>query len=137
MPPIHPDRGPTAAARLKRALELLTQRSDDIPTQGATLSELCRLAAVSRNSVYRHHPTILAALRAHQRSAPDDPTQSETVSSVAPDPALLQEQLAKLAALVDHYYAAYRETRAMLDRRDREVADLRRKLDCTPVLLHR
>jgi hypothetical protein len=51
--------------------------------------------------------------------------------------ALLQEQLSKLAALVDHYYGAYREAREMLERRDRELADLRRKLNCAPAPLHR
>lgn len=134
MPPMHPDRGPAAAARLKRAFDLLKQRSGgDTPAQGATLSELCRLAGVSRNSVYRHHPALLAALRAHQRgSRVDERTQSAT-----PDFALLQDQLGKLAALVDHYYAAYCETRITLDRRDRELAELRRKLDCAPVPLHR
>jgi len=132
--PIHPDRSPAAAARLKRAFDLLKQQSGgDRPTQGATLSELCRLAGVSRNSVYRHHPALLAALRAHQRGSPvDEPTPCTT-----PDFALLQDQLGKLAALVDHYYAAYRETRVMLDRRDRELAELRRLLDRAPVSLHR
>jgi hypothetical protein len=36
----------------------------------------------------------------------------------------LQDQLSKLTALVDHYYAAYRETRALLDRRDRQLAQV-------------
>lgn len=49
---------------------------------------------------------------------------------------LLQDQLSKLAALVDHYYAAYREVRAMLDRRDREISELRRKLDAKPRFAH-
>ncbi|MGB6602742.1 MAG: hypothetical protein WBE65_00390, partial [Steroidobacteraceae bacterium] len=60
-----------------------------------------------------------------------------TVLSVTPDYASLQDQLSKLAALIDHYYAAYREARAMLDRRDRELAELRRKLDCVPAPFRR
>jgi hypothetical protein len=58
-------------------------------------------------------------------------------SAHAVDHARLQDQLSKLAALVDHYYAAYRETRALLDRRDRQLAELRRKLNSAPVALRR
>jgi hypothetical protein len=46
--------------------------------------------------------------------------------------ALIDDRLAKLAALVDHYYAAYREARATIDRRDREIAELRRNLNVKP-----
>jgi AcrR family transcriptional regulator len=139
MPTIHPDRGPAAAARLTRALEALQQKREiDPPNQGVTLAELCRLAGVSRNSVYRYHPAILAALRAHRRgSAADNHGGQATPLPVVPDYALLQDQLSKLAALVDHYYAAYCEARTMLDRRDRQLADLRRKLDAAPVPLRR
>jgi hypothetical protein len=49
----------------------------------------------------------------------------------------LREQLAKLAALVDHYYAAYREAQSLLERRERELAELRRRLDSKPAALHR
>ena len=36
------------------------------------------------------------------------------MQTLTADCASLQDQLSKLAALVDHYYAAYREARAML-----------------------
>jgi hypothetical protein len=49
--------------------------------------------------------------------------------------AQLREQLAKLAALVDHYYGAYRESRSLLDRREHELAELRRRLDLKPLPL--
>jgi AcrR family transcriptional regulator len=139
MPIIHADRSPATAARLVRALEVLNQQRDgDAPHQGATVAELCRLAGVSRNSVYRYHPEILATLRAHQsQSAPGDRAEQSPARSVAYEYALLQDQLSKLAALVDHYYAAHREARAMLDRRDREISDLRRKLDGKPSPLRR
>jgi AcrR family transcriptional regulator len=139
MPTPHADRGPAVAARLAGALELLTQHSDnDIPHQGATVSELCRLAGISRNSLYRYHPEILTALRLHQRkSAPNDCAGQSTPRTLASDVASLQNQLSKLAALVDHYYAAYREVRATLDRRDREISDLRRKSDAKPSPLRR
>jgi hypothetical protein len=40
----------------------------------------------------------------------------------------LRGQLAKLAALVDHYWSAYRECQSLLERREREPAELHRKL---------
>ena len=42
-------------------------------------------------------------------------------------PDVLQE-LHKLAALVDHYFAAWQETRVLLERRERELAELRRNI---------
>jgi hypothetical protein len=47
----------------------------------------------------------------------------------------LRIQRAKLVALVDHYYSAYREIRILLERRERELADVRRRLDTKPILL--
>jgi hypothetical protein len=63
--------------------------------------------------------------------------RDESAKSPTPDFALLQDQLSKLAALVDHYYAAYRETRGLLERRERELANLRRKLNTQLAPLHR
>jgi len=137
MPTIHSDRTPEATARLTKALELLKRRSaGGSAHQGATISELCRLAGVSRNAIYRHHPKILTALRRLQ-GLPADPPGQWAHSAQPGDHARLQAQLSKLAALVDHYYAAYRETRALLDRRDRQLAELRRKLNSAPVAIRR
>lgn len=137
MPTIHPDRTPEAAARLGKALALLKRRnSADAARQGPTISELCRLAGVSRNAIYRYHPTVLATLRRLQGRSADTPGRWAR-SAKAEDHARLQDQLSKLAALVDHYYAAYRETRALLDRRDRQLAELWRKLNSAPVAIRR
>jgi AcrR family transcriptional regulator len=137
MPTIQSDRTPEATTRLTKALALLKRRnSADAARQGATISELCRLAGVSRNAIYRYHPKILTALRRLQGRAADPPGQWAH-SAHAADHARLQDQLSKLAALVDHYYAAYRETRALLDRRDRQLAELRRKLNSAPVAVRR
>ena len=38
----------------------------------------------------------------------------------------LKQQVAKLAALVDHYFAAWQETHTLLARRERELSELRR-----------
>lgn len=51
--------------------------------------------------------------------------------------AILRAQLAKLAALADHFYCAYRDTRALLDRREHELSELRRRLDTKPIALNR
>lgn len=137
MSAVHPDRTPAAGARLTKALDLLKRRkSGDATHQGATISELCRLAGVSRNAVYRYHPRVLAELRRQEGRSPHSLGQW-AMSSRGPDQAQLQDQLSKLAALVDHYYAAYRETRALLDRRDRQLAELRRKLNIAPVVVGR
>lgn len=127
------------ACRLERALAVLMQRTvDGACPQAPTVAELCRLSGVSRNSVYRNHPEILAAVRLHQRgSAPGDNPAQSIASSVVSSNSMFQDQLTKLAALVDHYYAAYREVRAMLERRDREILELRRRLEIKPSPLHR
>ena len=137
MPALHPDRTPAAATRLARALKLLTQRRGaEAPPQTATLSELCRLAGVSRNSVYRYYPSILAALRVQQGRPPDEGSKS-CVSPLTADNALLKDQLSKLVALVDHYYTAYREVLGLLERREKEIAALRRRLGARPTPIDR
>jgi hypothetical protein len=40
----------------------------------------------------------------------------------------LRQHVAKLAALVDHYFAAWQETSSLLQRRERELAELRRNV---------
>lgn len=133
MPAVHPDRTPAAAARLTKALSVLKRNKGDA-AQGATISQLCRLAGVSRNAVYRYHPKILAELRA-QQGRDFHPSGKWASPSRGADYVAFQDQISKLTALVDHYYAAYRETRALLDRRDRQLAELRRKLNSSPVLV--
>lgn len=93
-----------------------------------TVAELCRVANVSRNSLYRYHAPILAAFRRRQ-----DPKSARTRARRSADryrseSALLRERLTKLATLVDHYFAAYREVSVLLERRDRELTLLRRQL---------
>jgi len=131
----HPTRR-GARQRLTAALENLTLQGDRRAT-AATVTELCRLADVSRNSLYRYHAPILRALREHQRHGPNalhlkarKASERRRAEIVA-----LREQAAKLAALIDHYYAAYRESAALLARRERELAELRGKLATRPTLL--
>lgn len=121
---------PSAAERLKRALATLTS-SGSSSAGRVTVSALCELADVSRNSLYRYHAAVLRELREHQRrhgtsrSARTRPSpETEQAELIG-----LRQQVAKLVALVDHFYAAYRETHSLLGRREQELAELRRRLD--------
>jgi hypothetical protein len=49
----------------------------------------------------------------------------------------LRKQLTKIVALVDHYYLAHREASGLLERRERELAELRRSLKTRPIPLSR
>jgi AcrR family transcriptional regulator len=100
-----------------------------------TVAELCRLADVSRNSLYRYHTPILAALRQHH-----DPRSARTRARRSAERhrnenVLLRDRIAKLAALIDHYFAAYRETTTLLARRERELAELRKEVGAKPAML--
>ncbi len=118
------------------ALATLT-RQDARAAATVTVAQLCRVADVSRNSLYRYHASILKALREHQRHGPwaahkraHKSAERRRLENLG-----LHEAIAKLVALIDHYYAAYRETAALLERRDRELAGLRSRLAVTPALL--
>jgi AcrR family transcriptional regulator len=121
--------------RLTKALEAMTQEAGPSRPIG-TIAQLCRLADVSRNALYRYHPEILAAVRKHQSTHTAARSRyrkaAERTRRVNID---LREEVAKLAALVDHYYTAYRATAIVLERRDRELAELRGNLHSRPALL--
>jgi hypothetical protein len=121
---------------LTKAFETLTQQAHGDAAR-VTVTELCRLADVSRNAVYRYHTPLLKALREHQRRSPKFAQAKARKSAVQrrAENIGLRQDLSKLAALVDYYYAAYRETAVLLDRRDRELAALRDKLQLRPALL--
>jgi len=127
---------PSPADRLRQALASLTARASDRPAR-VTVSALCELADVSRNSLYRYHPDLLRALREHQRQR--EPGASarlrHAVNAQHAELVALRNQTTKLAALVDHYYGAYREAQALLSRREQELAELRRRLDSKPTRL--
>jgi cell fate (sporulation/competence/biofilm development) regulator YmcA (YheA/YmcA/DUF963 family) len=93
------------------------------------------MANVSRNSLYRYHPDILRAVREHQRRAVSGASVHlrQAVEGQQAELTTLRQQTTKLAALVDHYYTAYREAQALLARREQELAELRKRLDSKPV----
>jgi AcrR family transcriptional regulator len=123
----------TAEERLAEALETLAAHRD----RATTVTELCRLADVSRNSLYRYHTTSLKRLRKLQcrrtrvsESKAVKSDEQRRIENVA-----LHENISRLAALVDHYYAAYQETATLLHRRDGELAELRRSVQLTPTVV--
>lgn len=118
-----PHRG-TAHERLKSALATMTETGLRQPVR-LTVSELCRLAGVSRNTLYRYHAPILAALR-HSQHPKSARTRARCAAErLRQENVSLQGRVVQLAALVDHYLSAYREATALLERRDRELAELR------------
>jgi AcrR family transcriptional regulator len=140
-----PNRSPAASARpvaerLHEALAALSNsRSPAEPHDQTTVAELCRRAGVSRNTLYRYYPDVLEALRRLRRQQQHN-TPAEASAArrdLRPELKSLQAQLSKLAALIDHYYAAYRDTQTLLERRDREIAELRRGLKSAPTQLRR
>jgi hypothetical protein len=125
-----------AQARLTQALETLSQRNHR-PARPVTVAELCRLAKVSRNSLYRYHTAILQALRKNHPRGPKS-AQAKARKSAEQrrtENVAFRGDISKLAALVDHYYTAFQESRILLERRDRELAELRRRLNSRPVSL--
>lgn len=125
-----------AGERLADALDKLAHRQEDA-TLKLTVTELCRLAAVSRNSLYRYHSASLKALRKLQcrRTTLADSKVRRSDEQRRIENLTLREHVSRLAALVDHYYAAYQETATLLQRREAELAALHRQLTVRPTLV--
>jgi hypothetical protein len=127
----------SAKIRLTNALSTLTSASQ-LSLHRPSVSRLCRLACVSRNTLYRYYPDVAEAVRRLRRHrGARRPGQESTVRALRSELATLRVQVAKLAALADHYHAAAAEARALLARRDRELATLRARLHLAPVVIER
>lgn len=114
--------------RLRLALHELARRQDAGEIQRPTVTALCELAKVSRNTFYRYHRDLLYDLtKLQRRQISSRRSANRNDMSLREENATLHDQLAKLAALVDHYYAAWKETRSLLDRRERELSELHRR----------
>ena len=125
-----------AGERLTNALQTLAHRHGD-PLHKITVTELCRLADVSRNSFYRYHSTSLNALRKlqHRRVTLAESKIRKSDEQRRVENLALRVRISKLAALVDHYYTAYQETITLLHRREGELAGLHRRLKVQPALV--
>jgi AcrR family transcriptional regulator len=116
--------------RLREALaELVQQQASDRAPQPLTATALCELAGVSRNALYRYHPDVLEELHKLQRQRRGDPGLAKQENQkLREENEELRHQVTALAALVDHYFAAWQETRTLLERRERELTELRRNI---------
>ena len=120
----------------QRLLEALATLSD--PSAGSlhrpTIATLCRLADVSRNTLYRYYPDIAERVRrVRRRHGGGRSARENVIKGLRSELAGLCGQLAKLATLVDHYFAAAAEQRALVANRDRELAALKRESSPTPL----
>jgi hypothetical protein len=107
-------------SRLTAALSTLTkdEKSTQLPT---TVTTLCRLARISRNTLYRFYPEIAVAVRQLRRRRTRGPRSRATVlRALRSEIHALRAQVARLAALADHYHAAAEELRSQLERRERK-----------------
>ena len=122
--------GRSPGQRLREALaELVRHQASGSASQAPTATALCELAGVSRNALYRYHPDVLQELHELQQQRPRDPGPAKRdLQQLRAEAEDLRRQAATLAALVDHYFAAWQETRALLGRRERELAELRRNI---------
>ena len=116
----------TPAQRLRDALhELASSDAAEVPTATA----LCELAGVSRNALYRYHTDVLHELHKLQHRRHRIPAKTDqTLQRLRDENDELQSRVSKLAALVDHYFAAWQEASSVLQRRERELAELHRSV---------
>lgn len=115
------------AQRLRDALQELAsgRAAEEVPTATA----LCELAGVSRNALYRYHPDVLHELHKLQHRRHRNPGKADrALQRLRDENDELHQQAARLAALVDHYFAAWQEASSVLARRERELAELRRSV---------
>jgi hypothetical protein len=128
----------SAKHRLTDALSTLTSASARAPDR-PTVASLCRLAAVSRNTLYRYYPGIAETVRRlrRRRGARHQARQQKTLSALRAELVALRAQLAQLATLADHYHTAAEELRALLARRDRGLAALPARARPTLAQIHR
>lgn len=117
-----------SSQRLQEALAKMVRQQDCGTSPPAlTATALCELAGISRNALYRYHPGAVQALHeAQQKHRPRLDDDRRAARQLRQDNGVLRERLAKLAALADHYFAAWQETRHLLERRERELAEVRR-----------
>jgi AcrR family transcriptional regulator len=119
--------------RLAQALATLTDPSVPSP-QRPTIATLCRLAGVSRNTLYRYYPDIAERVRrVRRRYGGGRIARVSEIKRLRAEVAELRGQLSKLATLADHYFAAAEEQRALVVHRDRELAALKRESGPTPL----
>ena len=115
-----PAKSPSTKSRLNDALSTLTkdEKSTQLPP---TVTTLCRLAQVSRNTLYRFYPEIAVAVRqVRRRRTRGSRSRATVLRALRSEIDALRAQVTRLAALADHYHAAAEELRSQLERRERK-----------------
>lgn len=115
-----PAKPSSTKSRLTAALSTLTkdEKSTQLPP---TVTTLCRLARVSRNTLYRFYPEIAVAVRQlRRRRTRGFRSRAKVLRALRSEIAALRAQVARLVALADHYHAAAEELRSQIERRERK-----------------
>jgi AcrR family transcriptional regulator len=127
----------TVAARIQAALEQAAAKNATGAAEQMTVAALCRRVGISRNTLYRYYPEALEKIRQLRcrpdAKAVDQPTIERLRTQISSANTLTRQ----LVALLDHYVAAYQETRDLLAQRDRELAEERRSRGAMPRALRR
>ncbi len=127
----------TVAARIQAALEHAAAEDATGTAEQVTVAALCRRVGISRNTLYRYYPEALLAIR-QLRDRPDsNATDQPSIERLRTELTSANTLVRHLVALLDHYVAAYQETRDLLAQRDRELAEERRSRGSMPAALRR
>ena len=123
----------------ERVAEALLHAASGVhgPAERTTVASLCRRAGISRNTLYRFYPEALQAIRRMRGRTQVNAPQLATIRQLRTELAHAHTLTRHLAALVDHYVLAYRETQEQLLQRERELAELRRSRASLPTGLRR
>ena len=103
-----------------------------------TASALCEKAEISRNALYRYHQDVVHELHQLQQLRRREPSLAKRrLEQLRNDNDALKLQVSQLAALVDHYFAAWQDASILLKRRENELSDLRKKNNSKLVVMQR
>ena len=127
----------TVAARIQAALEQAAAEDATGTAEQVTVAALCRRVGISRNTLYRYYPEALQAIRQLRDRPHSNPTDRPTIERLRTELSSANTLARQLVALLDHYVAAYQETRDLLAQRDRELAEERRSRGSMPTKLRR
>jgi hypothetical protein len=126
--------GTSVAERLRAALARLSADAESAPSATA----LCELAGVSRTALYRYHADILGLLHTLQNSFRRGRRVDQSIlEKLRQENQTLRRQQAEIASLADHYFSAWQEATLLLQRREKDLAALRRGLAAKPLVLKR
>ena len=117
--------------RLRSAFDALKQELQGVESARVmTVKALCEKAEISRNALYRYHGDVLKELKAHNAlcARSNDFVAAARLSRLQQENASLRVSTERLAALVDYYFCALKEATQLLERRERELANVHRQL---------